>query len=273
MTTSDIATSDIVERPAEYPLVASPQVMQGVLQMIDDNFSQQRFDVLKLPRIRVLRDAAMFQVETAAGLLTERILSGILGGFRTARVYWGDRPYNPTLKQPPACTSTDGFVGIGEPGGNCRDCPFAKFKTARNADGSQGAGQACRELRQMLFLLPGQILPHRLDVSPTSLQLFEKYTITLLCGGIPYWAVVTKLSLEVGTTSTGMTIPRIQFLTEKRLNGEETRIMRPYHERMRGLLAPMEVDVDRYEITGEGGPPAAPAAPPPSDIKDDDIPF
>lgn len=270
MTTSDSPPAqEVIPAESDYPLLDQPQAMQSVLRLINENLGEQQFNVLNLPKVKLSRDG-VFQIETAGGVETERSITGVITAFRQARIYWG-RPYTgQNLKQPPSCTSMDGFIGVGDPGGDCTKCPYAQFKTARNPDGSQGAGQACKELRQLLILLPGQMMPHRLDVPPTSIQAFTKYSLNLVYAGASYWSVVTRLGLEQGPSASGIPVVRAQFSLYKRLSPEQTKLLEPYHERMTGLLKPMTVDADAYEVADEAGPrPRAMAGP----RGDDDIPF
>lgn len=252
---------------AAYPLLETPEAMQKIMRLIDENLQGQRFDVLQLPRIKIMRDGGMFQIETAAGTETAQTLTGVITAFRQARIYWG-RPYTGS-KERPSCTSMDGFTGQGKPGGNCTECPYAQFGTARNLDGSQGAGQACKELRQMLVLLPGQMLPHRLDVPPTSIQQFQKYSLNLTYAGAAYWGVTTKLALEMAPTTSGIPVPRVSFKLYSRLNNDQTKLLEPYHDRMRGFLKPMSVDADEESFQILDLPPGGPSKPEASD----DIPF
>lgn len=249
------ARQDVIAQDQEFPLLKTPEAMGRIIRLIDENLGGQKFNVLNLPRIKMSKETGLFQIELAGGMETERNLFCVITAFRPARIYWG-RAYNPAQgKQPPACTSMDGFVGVGDPGGNCAECPWAQFKSARNPDGSQAAGQACKELRQMLVLLPGQMLPHRLDVPPTSLQGFTKYSLNLVYSGDAYWGVVTKLGLEI-VPSGGYPVARVLFSRHKQLDPDETQILAPYHERMYGYLRPAAVEAEAYEIDDErpGGP-------------------
>lgn len=241
-----------IVQTSEYPLLESSENMRQIMQLIEDNLGAQQFNVLSLPRVKVSRDG-IFQIETASGMETAHKLEGVLTAYRQARIYWG-RVYNAqTAKVPPSCTSTDGFTGVGDPGGSCAQCPYSKFKSAKNPDGSQGAGQACKELRQLLILLPGQTLPHRLDVPPTSIQHFNKYSLNLVYASAPYWGVITKLALEQGPTASGMPITRVNFTLARKLDSEQRALLEPYHQRMAGFLKPMAVETDAYEEEPAGG--------------------
>lgn len=243
-------SEEVLPAEPEFPGVENPQSMQEMLELARDALGGANFDVINLQKVRANKEG-FFQIETAEETKTERSLTGIIVANRQARIYWG-RSYNPgATKEPPACTSSDGFKGVGSPGGLCAECPYAQFKSARNPDGSQAAGQACKELRQLLVLLPGQMIPHLLTVQPTSVRGFDKYMLTLASSGASYWNVVTRFNLEIVPAS-GYPIARALFALAKRLAPAQKQLLRPYHEKMRELLKPMTVDGSAYEITPDG---------------------
>lgn len=232
-----------------YQLMESREKFSEVLTLIDENLTAQRFNVLNLPRIKVPAGGAReFRVMDASGEEPLRTLSGVITAFRQARVYWKKAYGSGGGKKPPDCSSTNGFVGVGEPGGECALCPYAQFGTALNPDGSKGAGQACKDIRQLLILLPDNLLPHILNIPPTSIKNFMQYSLNLLSAGAPYWGVVSKLTLEPATSGGGIDYARIQFSLERRVAKEQAASMlKPYHERMNSLLRPMVVDATAYE--------------------------
>jgi hypothetical protein len=236
----------------DYPLIESDEAMAKVLRLIDENLGPQKFSVLNLSRIKVpAGGGAEFRVESASGAELMRQISAVIPAFRQVRLFY-QKPYGTgTGKKPPDCTSNDGFTGVGNPGGDCLRCPNAAFGTSINPDGSRGTGQACKEIRQLLVLLPGQLLPHILNVPPTSIRNFMQYSMNLISAGVMYWGVVTKLSLEPATSTSGIDFARISFSLERRLEKEQVAMLEPYHQRMRGFLQPMIVDATAYEINGE----------------------
>lgn len=255
MTTTNKPTAKTVrtefppaEETSDYPLIESPEAMRSVLTLIDENLGAQKFSVLNLSRIKVPAGGGTeFRVEGAAGPQSERQLQVVITAFRQARIYWKKAFGTGGGKKPPDCTSTDGFLGVGDPGGECSRCPFAAFGTSKNPDGSPGTGQACKEIRQLLVLLPGQFLPHVLAVPPTSVRNFMQYSMNLISSGVPYWGVVTRLQLEPATSATGIDFARITFTLERRLKPEQAATLGPYHQRMRSFLTPMKVDENTYE--------------------------
>jgi len=240
---------EVIAPRRDYPLLSDPQAMQKTLRLIEENLGGQKFSPLNLSRIKVPSgDDDRFKVETASGTERQAVIVGVITAFRQARAYWAKAYGTGRGQQPPDCTSHDGFTGIGNPGGDCTTCPLAAFGTARQPDGAQGAGQACKELRQLLILLPGQKLPHMFGIPPTSLQNFTKYTLSLTSAGESYWTVTTRMTLEPAYNAGGVRYARVKFALHGSLQENEAAALAPYHDRMRMLLAPMAVDATAYEV-------------------------
>ena len=238
---------------SEYPLMDSGEAIQNVLGLIDMNLGAQSFSALHLAPIKVPAGGARdFLVEGAADADSRREIQAVIVAFRQTRAFW-KRMYGTGWggKKPPDCTSVNGFTGVGDPGGECLQCPYAQFGTATNADGSRGAGQACKDMRQLLLVLPGQLLPHVLNLPPTSIRNFLQYSLHLVSSGVPFWGVVTRLTLETASSAGGINYSRVRFQMVRRLEAEQTRRMEPYHQRMRRLLEPALVEADSYEIVEE----------------------
>lgn len=256
----EVATGEVLAVRKDYPMLKDSRAMQKVLARIDETLGGHQFSPLDLSRIKVpAGDDHDFKIETPSGVERRTAIIGTIVAFRAARAYW-QKPYGVGRSGPPDCSSKDGFIGEGNPGGDCTSCPLAAFNSARAADGSAGPGQACKELRQLLVLLPGQILPHLLGVPPTSLANFTKYSLNLLSGGMDYWAVTTKLTLEPATSTFGVHYAKIRFQLHETMPESAALTIAPYHERMRGLLKPMVMDTTAYEISeaaieGEAGGP------------------
>lgn len=74
----------------------------------------------------------------------------------------------------PLCTTVDGKVGIGEPGGSCAICPFNQFRSAPD-----GKGKACKNMRVLYLLRDGDFLPLQLKLPPTSIRPFTEFYNTV----------------------------------------------------------------------------------------------
>jgi hypothetical protein len=90
----------------------------------------------------------------------------------------------------PVCFSNDGQLGIGQPGGNCLACPNKEWGSA-----AKGKGKACRDLRPIFLLQPGDYLPIIVQTSRMSLKKLSAYFTLLARRGIPYYAAITEIGL------------------------------------------------------------------------------
>jgi len=70
----------------------------------------------------------------------------------------------------PLCSSVDGKLGIGEPGGDCYTCALNKFGSSEN-----GKGKACKNTRILYLLRDGEYMPIQIALPPTSLKPFNDF--------------------------------------------------------------------------------------------------
>ena len=268
---------------ADFPLTEDPG---GVLALFDERLAEGGLPLLELPRIRIPSGGALsFRYETAAGEEMAKKLEGVIVAWRPARVYWKSKGAG---KKPPDCSSSDGFVGVGDPGGECARCPYARFGSGFRSDGSPGSGQACKDIRQILFLLKGELLPHLINIPPTSVKAFGQYTLTLLSARARYWGATTEITLEKAQSEDHIDYAKVVFRLGKRMDDAHLRAFEPFHGLMKAALRPSVLDASAYEIVDEApaqpipvriapapaprqpAPPSGPEPPPPAD---DDIPF
>ena len=264
---------EILPPLAEFPLLEDHN---GVIALFDERLADGGgLPLLDLPRIKVAPGGVLnFIVQTQAGEELVKKLEGIVVAYRTGRVYWKSRAVG---KKPPDCSSIDGFTGKGDPGGICAKCPFALFGSGFKQDGTPSTGQACKEIRQLLFLMKGEMLPHLLNVPPTSIRVFDKYTMTMLSAQRRYWGTFTEMTLEKAQSTDQIDYAKIVFRVGRRMNEEAVMPFKLFHERMRSALKPAIIDSSAYEILEEPAAPAPPriAAPRPVSHEDspDGIPF
>jgi hypothetical protein len=158
-----------------------------------------------LQRIKVPSGEGRFwQVQALDKIHATEQLDGIIVMWRDTRVYWPKSQNDPSLdsKVPPACSSTDAIVGVGEPGGSCvptgtnkEPCPFAKY----HSDQKGGSGQACKAVRQLFLMRPDEedsLLPDLICLPPTSVRPCIDYFNALTVRSQPSYAVVTRMGLE-----------------------------------------------------------------------------
>lgn len=70
----------------------------------------------------------------------------------------------------PLCSSVDGKLGIGEPGGSCAVCALNQFGSAAG-----GNGKACKNMRVLYLLRSGEFMPLQVTLPPTSLKPFREF--------------------------------------------------------------------------------------------------
>jgi hypothetical protein len=263
------------EGGSEYPLLTMPQ--RELLEIFRDNLGDAGLAALDLSRVKVPSGGSLsWNVKTPDGEESVKEIEGIVLSWQPKRIYWEKSLNEGGGKKPPDCTSADGFIGIGNPGGRCNQCPKAQFGSAK-----QGHGQACKQVRQMLLVRPGEILPMLISVPPTSLKAMSQYFLGLTGRQIPYWAVTTKMRLERDKNEGGIEYAKVAFFQGRVLTPKERDVLRPFHERMQVLLAPLAIDSRDYAEEAprpprSSDPPfySGPAGgPPPPHPSDDDIPF
>lgn len=95
------------------------------------------------------------------------VISGVVLHMHGERRFY-ERPFEETGgKEPALCRSSDGLTGIGDPGGACASCAMAQW--TEQADGSRTKPR-CSERSAIYILRPGEVLPTRISVPPTSLS-------------------------------------------------------------------------------------------------------
>jgi len=88
--------------------------------------------------------------------------------------YWPDgMEYDDNVS--PLCTSIDGKIGCGTPGGACAVCQFNKYGTATDAKGNPTKGKACKNMRNLYILRNGESMPIVLSLPPTSLRPYNDF--------------------------------------------------------------------------------------------------
>lgn len=70
----------------------------------------------------------------------------------------------------PLCSSVDGKLGVGVPGGSCTGCAMNVFGSA-----AEGRGKACKNMRVLYLLRSGEFMPLQVTLPPTSLKPFREF--------------------------------------------------------------------------------------------------
>jgi len=158
-------------------------------------------------------------------------IDGVIVYIARRRAYWASTNLT---GEPPQCASNDCITGIGNPGGACEKCPFNQFGSATKGDGSMGRGKACKESKLIFLLRANQTLPDIVIVPPGSLRVIKSYQLKI---GVPYWSIVTRLSLERVQNKDGIAYAQIK---PSRIGMLDEAAARQVLEFARGLQAVFE---------------------------------
>lgn len=121
---------------------------------------------------------------------------------RGIRAYWSE-PYSGE-RVPPDCASDDTITGIGDPGGQCKLCPFDAFGTAIDDKGKKRKGKACNERTLALVLLADRFMPSILSIPTTSINEARRFLLRIpnIAGRKPS-EVVCGISTKLDKSSDG----------------------------------------------------------------------
>lgn len=156
---------------------------------------------------------------------------------------------------PPDCGSFDGITGIGNPGGECRKCPYNQFGSG------EGKGKACKNRRMLYILQEGELFPVMLSLPVGSVAGFTNYLKHLLSKQhLRANQVVTQISLRKASNSDGITFSQAVFKTDRILSADEQAAVSTVTERVKvytsdltsTALIPMDEEVPFVDVaTGE----------------------
>ncbi len=186
--------------------------------LIEDNFDG-KVNLLSLERVKMPTGGGTnWTYKTMDGEVSTPALTGVIIAAKSRRVFWLVSPEQGGLGQPPDCVSDDAQRGVGTPGTDCDACPYSKFGSAK--DGT-GRGQACKAIKQLFVMVPGEIFPIVVNLAPTSLAAFEDYAMLCTRARVRWAQIVTRIELEKVTNAQGIPYARATFEKERDLTPQE----------------------------------------------------
>ena len=214
-----------------------------VLAAVRDNIGNDRITDRDLDRITVpLGGGANWTVPTLEGEDTAKTLEGIIVHWTSPRAYWATG-MEVGGNTPPDCSSPNGEIGYGDPGGDCYTCPLNQWGSA---DG--GSGKACKEKRMLFLLRATDLLPIVIQAPSTSIQPVKKYLLRLASQGMSYWSVMTSLSLEKGTNGAGIAFSRIVPKSSGPVPEEQRGQLDEYVKAIKPIIGDNMADIARDEV-------------------------
>jgi hypothetical protein len=143
---------------------------------------------------------------------------------------------------PPDCGSLNGSIGQGNPGGNCKKCPYNVYGSGRNG------GKACKNKQRLYLLREGEIFPMILSLPTGSLKGFSRYMMRLIPKYKNPNAVVTRFTLKKGSNSTGLEYSQAQFAVARKLTAEEYALVNAMTEQVKALSAEVGYENEEADI-------------------------
>ena len=208
----------------------------NIVEIVEENLGAEGVSAYDLDRVKIpAGGATAFEVPTLEGEESVKEIEGIIIFWKTARAYWPEK-FNGE-NNPPQCSSVDGEVGQGTPGGYCSKCPLAQFGSAEN-----GKGQACKQMRQLFIVRENDILPLVLTLPPTSIKPAKQYFMRLASKGIKYTHAVTRITLEKAKSGEGITYSKAAFALVKQLEPAVCTKIDAFVESIRPMLETVSID-------------------------------
>jgi hypothetical protein len=168
------STALTVIKREEFPLAVDSQLAQ----VLAENFRGETIGEDLLTKIKVPAAGSPFWMIDEK---PEQDFIGVVIRVSTKRRMW---PSKDVTGEPPACSSEDGLIGIGMPGGDCVKCPQSQ------------RGGMCRESRLLLVMRPGAAAPDVVQVPRTSIRTWKDYMKKLsFTYKQPFSRVVTQFGL------------------------------------------------------------------------------
>ncbi|MCM1530388.1 MAG: hypothetical protein NC093_10395 [Alistipes sp.] len=128
---------------------------------------------------------------------------------------------------PPDCSSFDGKIGNGTPGGDCLNCPYNKFGSG------DGKSKACKNRRMLYILREGELFPVILNLPVGSSVAYKNYVKHLLTKRTSLSRVVTSISLKKAMSESNIAYSQAVFKFIRPLTAEEITSLAPMIEQMK----------------------------------------
>lgn len=141
-----------------------PMLTANDAEFSKDDLAEDRDGMqLSLPRVKIPSGGALqFELPGSDPENPDyaKTLEGVILFQHAACAYWQEgSEYDDNAT--PLCSSVDGKVGIGTPGGTCASCEFNQFRSA-----SDGKAKACKNMRHLYLLRSGDYIPLQVVLPP-----------------------------------------------------------------------------------------------------------
>lgn len=207
-------------------------------EIIEENLGGEQLNPFDLDRLKVPAGGGIaWEIPTLTGEVEiARSIEGIVVYQKNCRGYWPDEYTGAAT--PPQCSSEDGVVGVGNPGGQCALCPMAQFGSSKNNS------QACKAGRLLFLMTKDNILPKIISVPPTSIKPIKKFFLGLASKSIPYHGCVMSFALAPAVNKGGIKYAQIAPSLVAPLSPSEAALVKVYANTIRGSLNKVSMQDD-----------------------------
>lgn len=231
----------------DMPFTALALPQEEVTALVKENLGDEGIGVFDLDRIKIPSGGIdQWAVPTLEGT-TEMVkeLTGVIVYKKLVRAYWS-KSLDDGGATAPDCKSDENVIGVGNPGGDCYECPLSQFGSAVNKDASPGKGQACK-LMMLIFLLGEDgFLPKIVVCPPTSVAPMRKYFVRLTSEAIMLSTIITKLELDIDKNDAGIKYSKAKPSIAGMLNDEAKTQIKSYINNLNTVWETEGVKDDDY---------------------------
>jgi len=206
-------SKDLVPFTETFAIAANADALATVMR---ENLGKGGVSPFDLDRVKIPTGGGRtWSLPTLEGEADVREIEGVIVAWSEPRAYWETAFGGGGV--PPDCSSADGETGQGmygigsdlHPHGDCDTCPMSQWGSKLNEKGEETRGQACRQMRLLLVLQPEALLPLAMFLPPTSIKPVHTYFMRLAAQGLPYYGVMTGLSLVHAQSGDGITYSQV----------------------------------------------------------------
>ena len=186
---------------------------------IESNLGNDGFNVRSLPQVKIPTGGiTTWTIPSSSGEIESKTFNGVIIHWNETREKYKGKFGEAGAEKFPNCVSNDGKTGIGDPGGDCKICPFAQFGS--RSDGKPG--QECGLKRNLFIINQTSLMPIVVRLSVMSIKPADKYALNLLCeDGDPLEHVLTQFSLIKAKNPGGQDYSQVVLKKVSSLSTEE----------------------------------------------------
>jgi hypothetical protein len=241
--------------PAIAPTPESAELMAEIL-------GDETLELRNLPKIKIPSAELDEFIYTVGGTkVMSKTLEGIMVHYVPQRAFWTNPDPSGVA---PECSSSDnktpdfgglyhpnGERGAENPTGRCADCPMAQ----KGTDLKGGKMAACKETRQVFFMLKNKLLPVVVQVPPSSIGVLKDFLVGMAQDGTGWWAVELTLGLEKASNAKNNAFNKLTVTTSagKKLGDTEAIAAKEYRSFIKELTNTQPVPVFEAAPAGDAG--------------------